>query len=152
MNLGKSRLSRSERSRKGDANWISKDFAASKFQRISLSFSDIIDRRSDDHSSFFIRKIRVKLSNFIIVHKDPSFKFRTHDLPLRECCLWSLDQRLILRRSLFSASISSDEMTNDFVSSFSSGCCSNFREIITYSTIFSFSDNTSRVSVVLIIN
>jgi hypothetical protein len=45
---------------------------------------------------FFIEKMRVKFLNFIIVHKDSSSEFRTHDLPHRGCCLLSLDQRLVL--------------------------------------------------------
>jgi hypothetical protein len=45
---------------------------------------------------FFYWKDESKLSNFIIVHKDPPSRFRIHDLPLGGCCLWPLDQRLIL--------------------------------------------------------
>jgi hypothetical protein len=40
--------------------------------------------------------MRVKLSNFIIVYKDLSSGFQTHDLLYGECCLLPLDQMLVL--------------------------------------------------------
>jgi hypothetical protein len=45
------------------------------------------------HRIFLIRKMGVKLSNFIIVHKYSPSGFRTHDLSHTECCLLPLDQQ-----------------------------------------------------------
>jgi hypothetical protein len=47
---------------------------------------------------FFIGKMRVKPSNFIIIHKYPYLSF---ELPYRECCILPLDQKLVHLRCNF---------------------------------------------------
>jgi hypothetical protein len=74
-----------------DYGWVRLDMArcgqTQKIQKI-MCMSGIF---------FFIGKMRVKLSNFIIVHKDPhpGFEFTTSHIKV-VCCLLPLDQRLVL--------------------------------------------------------